>query len=88
MSQIQFKTVWDKKAPLQRQKTKKELPFISILLNFFFFFRKSAFKDFIIVWHCDLERQKKFLVTVFISPQSQNKQPHIKMKIPQNTSKR
>lgn len=37
MSQIQFKTVWDKKAPLQRQKTKKELPFISILLNFFFF---------------------------------------------------
>lgn len=36
MSQIQFKTVWDKKAPLQRQKTKKELPFISILLNNFF----------------------------------------------------
>lgn len=41
MSQIQFKTVWDKKAPLQRQKTKKELPFISILLNFFFFFLEN-----------------------------------------------
>lgn len=52
MSQIQFKTVWDKKAPLQRQKTKNKkrtaVYFYSTQL-FFFFFRKSAFKDFIIV---------------------------------------
>lgn len=60
MSQIQFKTVWDKKAPLQRQKTKnKTRTAVYFYSTQQFFFRKSAFKDFIIVWHCDLERQKK-----------------------------
>lgn len=41
MSQIQFKTVWDKKAPLQRQKTKNKkrtaVYFYSTQLFFFFF---------------------------------------------------
>lgn len=51
MSQVQFKTVWDKKAPLQRQKTKnkKRTAVYFYSTQLFFFFRKSAFKDFIIV---------------------------------------